>query len=174
MRPGNHSEIDGNLILLGMPGAGKSTVGVLLAKRLGYDFIDSDVLIQLQEGDVLQEIVDRHGYQALRRIEQDVLLSLQMTRTVLATGGSAIYSEPGMAQLETNGTLIYLQAPLQTIEQRIADFSTRGIARTPTQDLAAIFAERTPLYERYAEITVDATAPPDEVMASVACAINSR
>lgn len=174
MHKGNHDGIDGNLILLGMPGAGKSTVGVLLAKRLGYDFIDSDVLIQLQEGDVLQEIVERRGYQALRTIEQNVLLSLQLTRTVLATGGSAVYSEPAMTQLATNGTLIYLQAPLATIAQRVADFPSRGIARPADQDLAAVFAERTPLYEQYAEITVDATASADEVTASIACELNQR
>ena len=170
----NRDGMDANLILIGMPGAGKSTVGVLLAKRLGYDFIDSDVLIQLQEGDVLQEILDRQGYLALRAIEQDVMLSLQMTRTVLATGGSAVYSEPGMAQLASNGTMIYLQAPLETIQQRVADFPTRGIARHPDQDLVAVYEERVPLYERYAEITVDATRSADEVAAAIACELANR
>lgn len=174
MRGNSHTGVDGNLILIGMPGAGKSTVGVLLAKRLGYDFIDSDVLIQLQEGDVLQEILQRNGYLGLRATEQDVLLSLQLTRTVLATGGSAVYSEPGMTQLASNGTIIYLQVPLATIDARVTDFATRGIARHPDQDLAAVFAERTPLYEQYAEITVNATGSADEVAAAIAGEVTAR
>ena len=174
MRSGNHRDIDSNLVLIGMPGVGKSTVGVLLAKRLGYDFIDSDVLIQLQEGDILQEILQRKGYLALRAIEQDVMLSLQITRTVLATGGSAVYSEPGMTQLASNGTIIYLAAPLATITERITDFESRGIARHPDQGLDAVFAERIPLYERYAEITVDATRSADELATAIACEVAQR
>ncbi|MBH81496.1 MAG: shikimate kinase [Gammaproteobacteria bacterium] len=166
--------MDGNLIIIGMPGAGKSTVGVLLAKRLGYDFIDSDVIIQLQEGDVLQEILDRRGYQALRAVEQDVLLSLQLTRTVLATGGSAVYSEEGMSQLAANGTVIYLRAPLSALEARVRDFEARGVAREPEQSLQDVFEERTPLYEHYAEITVDATQSADEVVAAIACSLKAR
>ncbi len=171
MRTSRHDGVDGNLILIGMPGAGKSTVGVLLAKRLGYDFIDSDVLIQLQEGDVLQEILDRRGYLALRAVEQDVLLSLQITRTVLATGGSAVYSERGMNQLASNGTVIYLQAPLDVIVERVCDFGRRGVAHSPGQDLADVFHERTPRYERFAEITVDAGRSPEDVVAAIECAL---
>ena len=166
--------IDGNIILIGMPGCGKSTVGVLLAKALGYDFIDTDVVIQLQEGEVLQELVACRGYLELRRIEQNVLLSLQITRTVLATGGSAVYSEAAMAALANNGTIVYLAAPLTVIAGRIHNFASRGIACPRDQDLAAIYAERVPLYEQYAELTVEASAPVEEVVSDLTAQLRRR
>lgn len=169
-----YDAIDGNLILIGMPGCGKSTIGVLLAKALGYDFIDTDVVLQLQEGEVLQELIDCRGYRELRRIEQDMLLSLQITRTVLATGGSAVYSDPAMAALANDGAIIYLSAPLSVVTQRIENFATRGIACPADQDLAAVYTERVPLYEQYAELTVDAAAPCEEVVASIVDLLSQR
>ena len=166
--------LDGNIILIGMPGCGKSTVGVLLAKALGYDFIDTDVIIQLQEGEVLQELVACRGYLELRNIEQNVLLSLQITRTVLATGGSAVYAESAMDALANNGTVVYLAAPLETIGERIHNFGERGIACPADQGLAAVYNERVPLYEPYAELTVDASAPLEEVVSDLTTKLRQR
>lgn len=157
----------GNVILIGMPGAGKSTVGVLLAKRLGYDFVDTDVLIQLRQGELLQDTLDAHGYLALRAIEEQVLLGLDVSDTVIATGGSAVYSERAMTHLARSGTVVYLAAELDELTRRIHDYETRGIARRPGQDLGALFAERTRLYRRYAQLTVDAALPPEQVVAAI-------
>jgi shikimate kinase len=160
-----------NIILIGMPGAGKSTVGVLLAKRLGYDFVDTDVLIQIREGEILQDTLDAQGYLALRAIEEAVLLSLEVSSTVVATGGSAVYSDQAMQHLGAGGVIVYLEAALNALQRRIHDYPTRGIARRPDQDLAALFAERTRLYRRYAQITIDAALPPEEVVDAIEAAL---
>ena len=110
-----------NVVLIGMAGAGKSTVGVVLAKRLGLDFLDTDVLIQARLGRRLQEIIDSEGLAAFRQIEEAALLSLSRRRTVVATGGSAIYSEAGMAALKTYGTIVFLDTPLEDLMLRIRD-----------------------------------------------------
>ena len=147
-----------NLILIGMPGAGKSTVGVLLAKAIARDFIDTDVLIQSKTGRTLQEIVDCDGHLALRNIEERVLLNLHVTHHVIATGGSAPYSPRAMDHLKTNSLVVFLWVDPQTLLQRIGDFSGRGLAKTPEQSFEELYAEREELYERYADITVDAAA----------------
>jgi shikimate kinase len=143
-----------NIILIGMPGCGKSTVGVLLAKRLGLGFIDTDLLIQQKTGRTLQDIVDREGYQALRRIEEDVLLKLDVQRQVISTGGSAVYSNRGMCYLKSGGVVVFLDIPLPVVMQRIGDYSLRGISRRPDQSLEALFEERLELYSEYADIRV--------------------
>ena len=163
--------MDSNIILIGMPGAGKSTVGVLLAKHLGYDFVDTDVLIQIRQGEILQDTLDSRGYLALREIEEQVLLGLDVSNTVVATGGSAVYSERAMSHLASNGTVVYLAAELRQLQERIHDYDTRGIARRPDQDLAALFDERTTLYRKYARVIVNAAPPPQEVVAAVVDAI---
>lgn len=142
-----------NLVLIGMPGAGKSTVGVLLAKTLGMDFVDTDILIQRAEGRTLQDIIDLDGYLALRRVENEVIRRLQVKNCVIATGGSAVYNEQAMHHLAEDGIIIYLQASLQDIESRINDKSTRGIAKRPDQSFEDLYEERTHLYRRYANIT---------------------
>ena len=143
-----------NLILIGMPGSGKSTVGVILAKRMVRDFVDTDVLIQMAQRRPLQEIVDRDGYIALRRIEEAVLLKLSVTDHIIATGGSAVYSERAMAHLKSDGLCIFLDAGLETIALRIGDFGARGIAMRPGQSLAELFDERAVLYAKYADVTI--------------------
>ncbi len=144
-----------NIVLIGMPGAGKSTVGIILAKRLSLNFVDTDVLIQTTQGRALQDIVDRDGHIALRAIEEKVLLGLQLSRHVIATGGSAVYSKKAMCWLRDNGVIIFLDLPLAALKTRIRDFATRGLAKRADQSLADLYAERRLLYERYAEISVD-------------------
>jgi len=143
-----------SVILIGMPGAGKSTIGVLLAKELGLGFVDTDLLIQIREGRALQKILDTTGYLNLRHIEEEVLLELDCRDEVIATGGSVVYSEPGMAHLKRYGPAIYLDVPLEVLHRRIHNYDTRGIARRPDQSFADLFAERTALYQRYADLTI--------------------
>lgn len=150
-----------NLILIGMPGSGKSTVGVQLAKRLGLNFIDTDLLIQSSQGEKLQAILEQQGYQALRDIEATELLKLQLNNDLVATGGSAVYSEEGMKHLHQQGTILYLQVSLQNILTRINDEGSRGIARPEGQSLEDVYAERTPLYEKFADITIINDSIPD-------------
>jgi shikimate kinase len=137
-----------------MPGAGKSTVGVLLAKQTSRDFVDTDVLIQTSQGRTLQNIVDTNGYAALREIEESVLIGLTAKNCVIATGGSAVYSGPAMAHLRSDGLAVFLDVELPILESRIHDFLTRGLAKMPDQDLADLFRERFALYTKYADITI--------------------
>ncbi len=148
----------GTISLIGMPGVGKSTVGVILAKQLGRQFLDSDLDIQLREAATLQDILDREGYLKLREIEEEVLMTLKLENAVVSTGGSAVYSEPVMARLRAAGPVVYLQADLATLEPRVAATPDRGVANDSSQSFPEIYLERTPLYERHATDTVDATA----------------
>jgi shikimate kinase len=143
-----------NIILVGMPGSGKSTVGVILAKLLSRNFIDTDILIQTSEQRTLQDIVDKQGYMALRRIEERILLSLDCEAHVIATGGSAVYSQSGMERLRANGIVVYLQVDLPNLESRVRDLTTRGLAKRPDQTFADLYEERTSLYSRYADLTI--------------------
>ncbi|MGE0157118.1 MAG: shikimate kinase [Geobacter sp.] len=146
-----------NIVLIGMPGAGKSTVGVLLAKQTALGFVDTDLLIQSAAGRSLQAIVDREGYLALRQLEEQVLLGLSVNKHVIATGGSAVYSERAMAHLKTNGLVIYLDVDLATLSARIDNLGTRGLAKRLDQTLADLLHERTALYQRYADLTIPCT-----------------
>jgi shikimate kinase len=143
-----------NVILIGMPGAGKSTVGVILAKRTSRDFIDSDVLIQTRTGRTLQDIVDRDGYMALRRIEEEILLGLDPARCVLATGGSAAYSERAMLHLKRGGAVCFLDVAPAVLLRRVTDYATRGLAKRRDQSFEDLFRERYALYTRYADIVI--------------------
>jgi shikimate kinase len=151
---GNMAHTPSNIILIGMPGAGKSTVGVILAKMTSRDFVDTDVLIQSSQKRTLQAIVDTDGYLALRQIEQNVLVGLSVQRCVIATGGSAVYSESAMQHLKLKGLAIFLDADIGTLEARIRNFSTRGLAKRADQSFADLFQERSALYARYADITI--------------------
>ena len=144
-----------NIILIGMPGAGKSTVGVLLAKKLAMRFIDTDLLIQNQTGKSLQTIVDEQGYLQLRTIEEKMICGLSISNAVIATGGSAVYSQAAMEHLKSDGTIIYLRLPEEQLLQRLTDYTTRGIAKTPEQSFHDLYGERTTLYKKFGEITID-------------------
>lgn len=147
-----------SVVLIGMPGAGKSTIGRALALARGVDFVDTDRLIEQREGKSLQAIRDIHGYQELRKIEADVLQNSDFSNQVVATGGSAVYSAAAMAHLGKFGPCVFIDIPLAEIIRRVSNFSERGVAGPPGQDLRGVYAERLPLYRRYANIRVDGSA----------------
>ena len=147
-----------NIVLIGMPGAGKSTLGVVLAKVLGYDFIDSDIEIQRRTGLTLPRLIERFGREGFLDIEGEVNASLAPERpSVIATGGSVIYREAAMARLGVIGRVVYLRVPLEELERRIHELEARGVAMREGMTLRELFAERAPLYERYAHIVLDET-----------------
>ena len=144
-----------NIILIGMPGVGKSTIGVILAKELGCCFLDTDLLIQEREGMLLKEILERDGVGGFLSIEESVCATLQADHSVIATGGSVVYSEKAMEHLRAIGTVVYLQLPFAQLEKRLGNLHNRGVVLRDGQTLQTLYEERTPLYERYADITVD-------------------
>ncbi len=144
-----------NIILIGMPGAGKSTVGVVLAKKLGYAFVDADLVIQSWEGKLLHEIIEERGVEGFWALEETVGESMEEERTVIATGGSAVYGENAMAHYKQIGTVVYLALPLEEIRERLGDLAERGVTLKEGQDLDALYAERLPLYEKYADIMLE-------------------
>lgn len=164
-----------NIVLVGMPGSGKSTVGVILAKRMAYVFLDTDILIQSAQNRSLQDIVDKDGHFALREIEESTLLSLDIQHHVIATGGSAVYSEAAMAHLASIGTIVFLDIDLPELEHRIKNFGSRGLAKRPEQSLADLFIEREQLYRKFADITVECSGlTQEEVCSKILTEINIR
>ncbi|PHR29306.1 MAG: shikimate kinase [Desulfotalea sp.] len=162
-----------NIVLIGMPGSGKSTVGIILAKQITKRFMDSDILIQNIAGKSLQSIVDNEGHMALRDVEEKVLLSIRCENHVIATGGSAAYSEPAMLHLKNNGTLVFLQTSLEELKARIHNYETRGLAKRPEQSFQDLFDERESLYRKYADITVESSQlTQDQVCDEIAAKIN--
>ena len=153
-----------NVILIGMPGSGKSTVGIILAKMTARRFVDTDILIQNTEGRSLQEIIDSQGHMALRRIEERVLTGLTCEHHVIATGGSAVYSACAMDHLWHLGLLVFLDVEQAELENRIHNFHTRGLAKADHQTFADLYAERYPLYVQYADLHIVCShIPQDEV-----------
>lgn len=151
------------IVLIGMPGSGKSTIGPLLAKASLRDFIDTDLLIQARHNRSLQDIVDKDGYQVLRQIEEEVLLDADFENRVIATGGSVVYSDAGMKRLAALGPIVHLDVSLAGLLKRIHNYESRGIARRPGQSLESLYEERQALYRRYADITIDCNhSTPEE------------
>lgn len=144
-----------NIILTGMPGCGKSTVGVILAKTLGMDFIDTDLIIQLRQKEKLQDLVDKYGTERFKQFEEQALLSVTAKEnTVIATGGSAVFCEKGMEHLKKNGICVYLEVPCVELVARLKNIKTRGIAAKKGMTVEDIFNERSPFYDKYADIRI--------------------
>ena len=161
-----------NYVLIGMPSSGKSTVGVMLAKEICFDFLDTDILLQRQEKKMIQSILDEDGLEKFYSIEEKALLSVDTDETVISTGGSAVYSAPGMEHISKNATAIYLEMPLEETYQRIENLHSRGIAGLTHKHFAKIYLERKALYEKYADITIDATGlDKDQLLKKVLKAI---
>lgn len=144
-----------NITLIGMPGSGKSTVGVLLAKIMGCGFLDTDLLIQQREGALLQDIIEQKGVTYFLQAEEKAVRAVNCQRHVIAPGGSVVCSPRAMEHLKALGTVVYLRLPLDELTARIQNISTRGIAMEPGQTLAGVYVHRAPLYETYADHTVD-------------------
>lgn len=145
-----------NIVLIGMPGAGKSTAGVVLAKTLGYEFIDADLIIQKEEGRLLKEIIDQEGIQGFLDIENRVNAGIAANRAVIATGGSVVYGAQAMEHLKATGTVVYLRLSYEAIEKRLNNIRGRGVVQKEGQTLLDLYRERIPLYEKYADIVVEA------------------
>ena len=143
-----------NIVLIGMPGVGKSTVGVILAKMIGYQFTDADLLIQKQEGKLLHEIIAEKGTDGFIEIEERVNASIEASHTIIATGGSVVYGKKAMEHLSCIGTVVYLKVPYNTLEKRLEDIKGRGVVLKEGQTLRTLYDERTPLYEKYADIEI--------------------
>ncbi len=144
-----------NIVLIGMPGSGKSTIGVLLAKIIGYDFIDSDLLIQAREGKKLYEIINEKGLDAFDEIENSVNSSIEATKTVIATGGSVVYGKEAMEHLKQIGTVVFLDVSLKELNMRIKNMATRGISMREGQTFEDLFNERNVLYNHYCDLKID-------------------
>ncbi len=154
-----------NVILIGMPGVGKSTIGVLLAKQMGLSFHDTDIGIQAAQGCSLQEIIDRDGVLRFREIEERCVLALACRSHVIATGGSVVYSPRAMAHLGAMGTIMHLALDAERLMLRLSNLKTRGVLRAPGQTIADLYRERQPLYRRYAHLTIDCRdAAPDSLV----------
>lgn len=144
-----------NIILIGMPGSGKSTIGVVLAKIMGFRFIDSDLLIQEQERKLLHEIITEQGLDGFNKIENQVNASIVANQSVIATGGSVVYGEEAMKHLGSIGTIIYLQLSCESLKERLGDLEERGVSIREGQTLEELYEERKPMYEKYADFTVN-------------------
>lgn len=159
-----------SITLIGMPGAGKSTCGIILAKNLTFGFIDTDLLIQLNRRKSLQQIINETGHLRLREIEEEEIMKLNVQQCVIATGGSAVYSERAMIHLRNISTIVFLEASFDVIQERIRNFDTRGIAKAEGQTFRQLFDERQSLYRKYAELIVDCTGIDQDEAACIIAA----
>jgi shikimate kinase len=164
-----------NVILIGMPGVGKTTAGMLLAERLGYAFLDTDVTIQTHEGRRLQEIIDTDGLATFSRIEERAILAVSVRAHVIATGGSVVYSEKAMQHLKSGAVVCHLDADPKYLQARIDNMDSRGIAMAPGQSLAMLYAERRLLYLKYADFSIDCSdLSPNKVVQRILGLLQSR
>ena len=144
-----------NIVLIGMPGAGKSTIGVILAKSLLFDFCDTDLSIQKSTSKSLSQIINEEGINAFIELEEEVICSETFADCVVATGGSAVYGEKAMEKLKENGIIVYLKVSPEELHSRIKNIHTRGIAMKEGTTIKELYEERAPLYEKYADVTVE-------------------
>ena len=144
-----------NIILIGMPGVGKSTIGVILAKVLGYQFLDADLLIQKSEGKLLKDIIAEKGTEGFIQVENRVNSRIEAENAIIATGGSAVYGKEAMEHLKSIGTVVYINVPYEDLQKRLGDLLKRGVAIRKGNTLLDLYNERIPLYKKYADITVD-------------------
>lgn len=144
-----------NIVLIGMPGVGKSTIGVILAKQLGYEFVDSDLIIQRKENRLLHEIIEQEGVDGFIEVENSVNASLCVEKSVIATGGSAVYGREAMEHLKNIGRIVYLQLSYEALEKRLGNLKGRGVVLREGQTLKDIYEERSMLYKKYADIIVN-------------------
>lgn len=166
---------ENNIVLIGMPAVGKSTVGILLAKRIGYHFIDTDILIQTGEGTTLAKIIEQKGVKRFLEIEADYMCSLECNQHVIATGGSAVYSKKSMVHLAENSLVVYLDIELKHLKKRLSELDSRGVIRGRGQEIDSLYSERRPLYKKYADITIDCgTLTADKVLTRVLGNINQE
>lgn len=160
---------DMNIILIGMPGSGKSTVGVILAKSLGVDFIDTDLLIQHREKRLLQDIIDKDGIEYFLDRECDAVLNTSCDNAVIATGGSVIFREEAMLHLKKNGTVIFLDVSVKELERRLSNIKTRGVAAEKGETVEDIYNKRFSLYKKFADISIDADSLSCEQTVNIIC-----
>lgn len=164
-----------NIVLIGMSGAGKSTLGVLAAKALGMDFVDTDIVIQQREGRLLQEIIDSEGIERFLKTEEEIVSSLSFENSVVATGGSVVYSEKAMLALKREAVVIFVHAGFEEIQRRLTNIKTRGIVMRKGSTLRGVYEERLPLYKKYGDITVECTGRDiEECVSDIVSAVRSR
>lgn len=144
-----------NLVLIGMPASGKSTLGVVLAKTLGMQFLDTDLLIQQETGEKLQDIIDREGMEGFLKVEEKMLSCVSVKNAIISTGGSAVYSDKAMKHLSSIGSIVYIELSFREIRRRLNNIKTRGIAMNPGESLKDLYDARIPMYEKYADIVLD-------------------
>ncbi len=153
-----------NIVLIGMAGAGKSSVGEILAQSMRLHFVDVDTLIEEDQNAPLQQVLESHGIPGFRKLEEAVILAMQQQKHVIATGGSAIYSEAGMAHLKQSSVFVLLDVPLPILQQRVGNFSSRGLVKAADQSFEQLFAERLPLYQKHADCIVSCDGKPVETI----------
>ncbi len=159
---------DRNIVLIGMPGVGKSTTGVIVAKKMEYCFMDTDICIQTGEGRSLQDIIRTEGVAGFRAVEEYYVCQVNCRSHVVATGGSVVYSPKAMAHLKKDGIIVFLSLSLEQLERRLSDIDARGVIRAPGQTIAGLYEERMPLYRQYADVTILCDdLSPDRVMKEI-------
>ncbi len=162
-----------NIILIGMPASGKSTVGVILAKILGYNFIDADIVIQEKEGRKLSEIIESEGIDGFIDVENRINSEIEVEKTVIATGGSVVYGKEAMEHYKNIGKVVYLKVDMEVLTKRLSDVKQRGVVMREGQSLISLYNERSVLYEKYADITIDEkTKTMEEVVADLLGALS--